>query len=101
MLLGHFVKSFPGYDPTDAAALLELFQRHVTRLENTMRWRWSPGDVVIWDNRATQHYAVADYGRLPRKLRRITVAGELPVSVQGEHSLALEGDSTAYVEPRT
>jgi len=44
--------------------LSELFQRHVTRLENTVRWRWAPGDVAIWDNRATQHYAIDDYGDL-------------------------------------
>jgi alpha-ketoglutarate-dependent sulfate ester dioxygenase len=97
LLLGHFVTGFPGHDPADSASLLELFQRHVTRLENTMRWRWSPGDVAIWDNRATQHYAVADYGRLPRKLHRITVVGEVPVSVHGERSVAVAGSSADYV----
>jgi alpha-ketoglutarate-dependent sulfate ester dioxygenase len=97
LLLGHFVRRFPGYDDADSAALFALFQRHVERLENTVRWRWSAGDVAIWDNRATQHYAVADYGRLPRTLHRITVAGDLPVSVGGEHSVALAGDSAAYV----
>jgi alpha-ketoglutarate-dependent taurine dioxygenase len=37
-----------------------MLQDHVTRLENTVRWRWSAGDVVIWDNRATQHKAIDD-----------------------------------------
>jgi alpha-ketoglutarate-dependent sulfate ester dioxygenase len=101
LLLGHFVRRFPGYDPADSATLLELFQGHVTRLENTMRWRWSAGDVAIWDNRATQHYAVADYGTLPRTLHRITVAGEVPVSVHGEHSVAVEGDADAYAGSST
>jgi alpha-ketoglutarate-dependent taurine dioxygenase len=30
-----------------------MLQDNVTRLENTVRWRWSAGDVVIWDNRAS------------------------------------------------
>ena len=41
--------------------VVDLLQRHVTKLENTIRWDWQPGDVAMWDNRATQHYAVADY----------------------------------------
>jgi taurine dioxygenase len=39
-----------------------MLQDHATRLENRVRWRWSAGDVVIWDNRATQHKAIDDYG---------------------------------------
>ncbi|MBN9795565.1 taurine catabolism dioxygenase [Pseudonocardia sp. TMWB2A] len=97
LLLGHFVRHIEGVDAADSAALLGMFERRVTRMENTMRWRWSTGDVAIWDNRATQHYAVADYGRLPRTLHRVTVAGEYPVSVDGRRSVAVAGDSDTYV----
>ena len=48
----------------------------------------SAGDVAIWDNRATQHYAVNDYGDQPRIVRRVTVAGDVPVSVDGRRSVA-------------
>jgi alpha-ketoglutarate-dependent sulfate ester dioxygenase len=68
----------------------------VTRLENTVRWHWSPGDVAMWDNRASQHYAIDDYGDLPRKMHRITIAGDRAVSVTGETSRAIAGDSAAY-----
>jgi hypothetical protein len=61
LLLGHFVRSFTGLGPADTAALSALLQRHITRLENTVRWTWRDDDIAIWDNRATQHYAVADY----------------------------------------
>ena len=78
------------------AYLFDLFQQHVTRLENTVRWHWSPGDVAMWDNRASQHYAIDDYGDLPRKMHRITIAGDRAVSVTGETSRAIAGDSAAY-----
>ena len=68
----------------------------MTRLENTIRWTWQQGDVAIWDNRATQHYAVADFGEEPREVRRITVAGDVPVSVDGRTSEVVVGDSSDY-----
>ncbi|WP_312935816.1 TauD/TfdA family dioxygenase [Pseudomonas sp.] len=84
--LGHFVKRIKGYSTSDSAHLFSLLQSHVTRLENTVRWRWQAGDVAIWDNRATQHYAVDDYGTQDRVVRRVTLAGEVPVGVDGQLS---------------
>jgi alpha-ketoglutarate-dependent taurine dioxygenase len=60
-----------------------MLQDHVTRLENTVRWRWSMGDVVIWDNRATQHKAIDDYGDQPRIVRRVTIDGPVSVGIDG------------------
>jgi taurine dioxygenase len=96
LLLGQFVREILGVSSADSRYLFEMFQRHVTRLENTVRWRWSPGDLVIWDNRATQHYAIDDYGDLPRRMHRVTVAGVAAVSVDGRHSVARAGDASAY-----
>ena len=62
LVLGHFVKAFTGLNTAESIALFTLLQNRVTRLENTIRWTWQPGDVAMWDNRATQHYAVADFG---------------------------------------
>jgi alpha-ketoglutarate-dependent sulfate ester dioxygenase len=87
LILGHFAKKIVGLSSADSAQLLSLLQGHVTRLENTVRWRWAVGDVVIWDNRATQHYAINDYGDQQRIVRRVTVDGDIPVSVDGRQSV--------------
>ena len=87
LLLGHFVKNFIGLSSTDSAHLFSILQGHVTQLENTVRWKWKEGDVIIWDNRATQHYAVNDYGNTQRVVRRITIDGEEPVSLDGRGSI--------------
>lgn len=86
LLLGHFVKHLKGLPQADSRGLLNIFQSYVTRPENTVRWRWREGDVAIWDNRSTQHYAVDDYGDQPRIVRRVTLAGEVPVGLDGRRS---------------
>ena len=91
LLLGHFVKRLKGYSQNDSQHLFSLLQGYVTRLENTVRWRWQAGDVAIWDNRATQHYAVDDYGTQGRVVRRVTLQGDVPVSVRGERSRTTRG----------
>lgn len=47
--------------------------------EYQVRIRWRPGTVAVWDNRATQHYAVHDYWPAPRKMARATIVGDRPV----------------------
>ncbi|SMC19023.1 taurine dioxygenase [Andreprevotia lacus DSM 23236] len=89
LLLGHFVKRIVGLPAADSRHLFNLLQNHVTSLENTVRWRWQPGDVAVWDNRATQHYAVDDYADAHRVVRRVTVDGTVPVSVDGRRSRTL------------
>jgi taurine dioxygenase len=96
LVLGHFVKGFDGMSSSESVALFRLLQERITKLENTIRWTWQPGDVAMWDNRATQHYAVADFGSHPREMRRITVAGDVPVGIDGRRSEVLTGDAEAY-----
>ncbi|GAA0769336.1 TauD/TfdA family dioxygenase [Ideonella azotifigens] len=86
LLLGHFLKKIIGLSSTESARLFELFQNRVTRLENTVRWQWQVGDIAMWDNRATQHFAINDYGNQPRLVRRVTIHGEAAVSVDGRRS---------------
>ncbi|MGW7368216.1 TauD/TfdA dioxygenase family protein [Streptomyces sp. NPDC054841] len=47
--------------------------------EYQVRFRWQPGSVAIWDNIATQHYAINDYYPQPRVMERIAIAG-VPLS---------------------
>ena len=95
-VLGQFVSRILEVNGQDSRSLFDVLQRHITRLENTVRWRWSPGDIALWDNRATQHYAVDDYDDLPRRMHRVTVVGDVPVSLSGQHSVAVAGDSGGY-----
>ena len=86
LLVGHFVKNFVGFNSADSQRLIAILQEHITKPENTVRWHWRAGDVAIWDNRATQHRAIADFGQQRRHLRRVTIAGPTPVGLHGEKS---------------
>ncbi|MBB3810285.1 TauD/TfdA dioxygenase family protein [Pseudochelatococcus contaminans] len=96
LLLGNFVQRFVGQNRADSARLYELFQSHITAPENIVRWVWKANDVAIWDNRATQHYAVNDYGDKARLVRRVTIDGEVPVGVDGRKSVT----RSRYAKPR-
>ena len=96
LLLGGFARPISGLSTPDAAAIKRTFQDYITLPENTVRWRWQVGDLIIWDNRATQHYAIADYGNARRRGERVTVAGPVPVGVDGRPSVAIKGNASAY-----
>ncbi|GAA2751962.1 MULTISPECIES: TauD/TfdA dioxygenase family protein [Kitasatospora] len=96
LFVGGFAQRIVGL-PSDASRdLLRTLQGYVTRPENVVRWRWQVGDLVLFDNRATQHYAPDDYDGLPRRLHRVTVAGDAPVGVSGEASYLIEGDDAGH-----
>lgn len=86
LLLGNFVQRISGLTGHDSRVLVDLFQSHIERPENTVRWDWQVGDVAIWDNRATQHYGVDDSDTHERKLRRVTIDGDVPVGTDGRLS---------------
>jgi alpha-ketoglutarate-dependent taurine dioxygenase len=96
LFLGGFVRQIRDLSPAESADLLRSLQAHVTRPENMVRWRWRAGDVAFWDNRATQHYAIADYETQARHVQRVTIAGDVPVGVDGQKSRPLKGDVSRY-----
>jgi taurine dioxygenase len=87
LILGSFIRRFVGHSQDQSELLYRLLQGHATKLEHTVRWRWQAGDVVLWDNRATQHIALNDYGDQPRVVRRVTIAGIAPAAVDGQRSV--------------
>ncbi|MFF4503055.1 TauD/TfdA dioxygenase family protein [Streptomyces sp. NPDC001401] len=96
LFIGGFAKRIAGLSSSDSADLLRLLQSYVTRPENVLTWTWSPNQLLIFDNRITQHYAVDNYDDHPRRLNRVTVAGEIPVGVDGRRSEQLVGDASHY-----
>ncbi|QCI11742.1 taurine dioxygenase [Pseudomonas putida] len=56
--------------------LLALLLQHLQIPEFQMRWAWKTNTVAIWDNRSTQHLAVADYFPNRRRVRRAAVLEE-------------------------
>jgi taurine dioxygenase len=101
LFIGGFAQRIVGLSNTESRDILRLLQAYVTRPENIVRWQWTPGDVVVFDNRISQHYAPDDYGDLPRRLNRVTVAGDIPIGVDGTTSRILEGDNASHYTPVT
>ncbi|MFI0409435.1 TauD/TfdA dioxygenase family protein [Actinomadura sp. 3N508] len=102
LFIGGFAQSIVGLtSQREGRAILDMLQSYVTRPENILRWVWSPGDLIVFDNRITQHYAPDDYGDLPRLLHRVTVAGDVPVGVDGRRSYIVEGDDASHYTPAT
>ena len=63
--------------PAQSNLLLALVFDHIRSPDFSMRWRWTPGDVAFWDNRAVQHFAVGDYDG-GRRIQRVVLAGDRP-----------------------
>ncbi len=73
-----FTQSILGLSKNESNAILEMLYRHCVQPELTCRFRWRPGSVAFWDNRATLHYAIDDYGDATRLAHRVTLKGDLP-----------------------
>jgi taurine dioxygenase len=70
-----FTRSITNLPPDEGDAVLPFLLRHVARPEFTYRHRWQEGDVVVWDNWATQHYALFDYSER-RVIDRVAFVGQ-------------------------
>ena len=58
--------------------ILNYLYTHIAKPEFTLRWHWQVNDIAFWDNRLTQHYAVADYLPERRIMHRATIYGDKP-----------------------
>lgn len=68
-----FVNHIVGLTTNESNALKIFLANHMNKPEDQLRWRWSDGDLAMWDNRVTMHYAVADYLPQHRSMNRITI----------------------------
>jgi len=73
-----FTQSIFDLSTHESAAVLDMLYRHCQQPELTCRFRWRPGSVAFWDNRATLHYALDDYGDALRVAHRVTLRGDVP-----------------------
>ena len=74
-----FTLRFTGMTEAESAPLLNYLCDHAVRPEFTCRFRWQPGSLAFWDNRAVQHNAINDYHGRRRLMHRVTIEGERPV----------------------
>jgi taurine dioxygenase len=96
LFIGGFAHRIVGLSTGESKDILRLLQAYVTRPENILRVAWEPGQLVLFDNRITQHYAIDNYDDQPRRLNRVTVAGGIPVGANGQRSYSLKGDASHY-----
>jgi len=78
----------------ESRALIELLFSEVTRPEYVARFRWRPNSIAMWDNRSVAHAGPVnyDFAGSPRYMRRVTVAGDIPVGPDGFRSKTLTGE---------
>lgn len=96
LFIGGFAQRIIGLSTGESRDILRLLQHYVTRPENILRVSWEPAQLVLFDNRITQHYAVDNYDDAPRRLNRVTVAGDIPVGIDGKPSYSIRGDASHY-----
>jgi alpha-ketoglutarate-dependent sulfate ester dioxygenase len=89
------IRRIIGLDPPESRHVLGILVEQATRPEYTVRWRWEPGDVALWDNRATAHVGPGDFDGQPRVMYRVTIAGGRPVGPDGFTSQIVTGRELA------
>lgn len=76
-----YTKRIAGLHRTESSGLLSMLFDLAESPDFQVRLRWQPGDIAIWDNRITQHFATADYYPARRVMHRIALRGEAPLPV--------------------
>jgi taurine dioxygenase len=88
-----FTRRIVELSAAESRTVLDLFFHQITRLAYTVRFRWRPGDVAFWDNRATAHLGAedVDLATVERRLHRVTLIGDRPVGPDGFVSELVSG----------
>ncbi len=67
-----------GLNRRERDGLLEILYDHMVQQKYVVRYRWKPGDLGIWDNRAAVRFVVFDSGDQHRLTQRVTLRGDRP-----------------------
>ncbi|WP_353200863.1 TauD/TfdA family dioxygenase [Sandarakinorhabdus sp.] len=73
-----FTSHIEGLSAAESATLLAHLYATASNPEIQCRFRWQPGSIAFWDNRASQHFAASDYFPARRVMERVTIAGCKP-----------------------
>jgi alpha-ketoglutarate-dependent taurine dioxygenase len=89
-----FTTHIIGLSGRESYLLLDLLFHQIGRPEFSVRFRWEPGSVAFWDNRATAHVGPVDieHADLDREVRRVTLVGDVPVGPDGFTSSPIQGE---------
>lgn len=89
-----FTSRIIGLSHAQSDRILDLLIEEVTNPTYTVRFRWEPGSIAFWDNRATAHLAPSDFDpqAVHRVLYRTTLVGDIPVGPDGKPSQAIQGE---------
>jgi alpha-ketoglutarate-dependent taurine dioxygenase len=74
-----FTDKLDGVRRRESDVLLAMLYELSTAPERVVRWKWRAGDVALWDNRCTMHYALLDFGASRRRMLRVALEGDRPV----------------------
>ena len=75
LYISNHTQTLDGFNRAEAKPLLDFLYAHAARPEFQTSFRWQPGSIAFWDNRATWHYALNDYQGERRLMHRITIEG--------------------------
>ena len=76
LFIGERLRRFVGMTAEESRPIFQFLNRHATRYEYTYRHVWKLNDLVVWDNRASMHYAVPDFDRSQlRQMLRCSLVG--------------------------
>lgn len=78
-MCGAYVQGLTGLAADESAGLLAMIRQRMGDPNLQCRWRWRVDDVVVWDERATNHRALSDHHPGQRLVRRCTVGAGIPV----------------------
>jgi taurine dioxygenase len=75
---GDFMEAVVELSPAESESVLAFLRRHIDQPIFHARWRWSPGDLAIWDERSTVHRGLSDHFPREREVRRCVIDGDRP-----------------------